>query len=62
MIIGKYECNSGETHFADSDTDEIIDIMAQLEDMTGDTVGFNNVEFFSARPLKVKRDITYNIS
>ena len=61
MIIGKYESNAGETYFADSDIDEIIDIIAQIEDMSGDAVNFDNVEFFSARPLKVKRDITYTI-
>ena len=56
MIIGKYN-NTCETYFAECDHEDyeyaIDDIIAQLEDMTGDNIPIKHIVFYSAKPLQV---------
>lgn len=56
MFIGKYE-NGFEVYFAECEIEDaniaIIDILAQLEDMSGGTLVIKDIVFYSAKPLKV---------
>lgn len=58
MIIGKFQDSQYDrVYFAECEIDDaniaIIDILAQLEDLSGETLVINDIEFYSAKSLKV---------
>ena len=57
MFIGKYNGDYIDTFFAECDIEDvniaIIDILAQLEDLSGETITIKEIQFYSAKPLKV---------
>lgn len=67
MIIGKYEDSQyNQVFFAECEVEDaniaIIDILAQLEDMSGETLAIKDIVFYSAKPLKVTVETKVTIS
>lgn len=64
MIIGKYSIND-EVYMVECDHEDyeyaIDDIISQLEDMTGQTISFEDIDFYSAKLLKIKAETKYTI-
>jgi len=66
MIIAKFgESSYGQDFWAQSDIDDtqdaVTEIMAELEDQTGQPISFEDIDFYYARPFKIKAETKYTI-
>ena len=52
MFIGIYSSNYGETYSAVGDS--IDSVLSMLSEQVGDNIAVDDVEFYSAKPIKVE--------
>ena len=52
MFLGTYSSNYGETYSAVGDS--IDSVLSMLSEQVGDNIAVDDVEFYSAKPIKVE--------
>lgn len=66
MFIGKFsEASYGQDFWAQSDIEDtegaVTEIIAHLEDQTGNNISFEDIDFFTAKPFKIRAETKYTV-